>query len=330
MSEPSFLKSASHADQYGDSMTPLQLFADQNGRRFPYHTPAACYRSAQQLGQHLDGGNYTDLIKAAATIHGIDAEVAEILEPSGGTIKYAYTHVDDKGQAHNYLPLRNSTEIQAASSYLAQYRDEIRLSERQKIASAILDAANEHGTELGNATKHALLQQAGRGECSTESLKQALLARATLLGVAPEAGPLRKMANASENRGTREVRQKLASLLDQLDQEFGLKQHYAKGLRPPEEALFELTASTLKQAAATEVPLKTGAVFSKQALERVNRRALQAWLGDGFADSVWSLGNEAEVDHVKLAAVVQTFDPPQARRFEQCAASCGAVPLSEV
>jgi hypothetical protein len=328
MSEPGFLKNATHQEQYGDQMTPMQLFADPTGRRFPYHTKAACWRSAQALSQHLDGEEYADLIKAAATVHGIDAEVASVLQPGSQIIKYAYTVTEPDGAVSNYMPLRNSVEVLEASAYLGQYRDEIHLCDRQKIAAAIVAAANEYGTEIENDTRHALLQQAGLGECRTASLKQALLARATLLGVLPEAASLQKLGSNTHTRGSRESRQKIAVLLDQIDREFGLTKHYATGLRTPENALFEFTQCSLKKAEVAEVMLKTGSVYSKVALEKVNRRAVQDWLGDTFADSVYSLVGEAEVDHHKMAQAVALFPIEQARRFEQCAASCGITPLS--
>ena len=328
MSEPSFVKNASAAEKYGDQHVPLQLFADPAGRRFPFHTKAATWCSALELAKHLDGNEYADKIKAAAVIHGIDAEVDSVLSPAPQTIKYAYTQVEPTGVVRSYLPLRHGEEVKTAAAWLSRYRTEIKLADRQKIAAAILDAATEYETELGMATKHELLKQAGRGECHTESLKKALLSRATLLGVNPEAGPLRKLAAAVNDKGSREMRQKTASLLDQLDREFGLVKHYSEGLRAPEDALFEFTLCSLKQAEATEVRLKTGSVFQKQALTRIDRRSVQDWLGDTFADSVWDLQDENEVDHVKLAQVIEKFPVDQARRFEQCAAACGVTPIA--
>lgn len=329
MSEPHFVKTASQAEQYGDASTPLGCFADPQGRRFPFHTPAATWRSAMATREHLNGADYHDALRKAAAIHGIDAAVEEVLSPTGQMIKYAYEAVDDKGQLHQHLPLRNGTEVQKAAEWVDHYRPEVRLGVRQKIAAAILDAALHFSAELEPTTKHELLKQAGRGECTLDSLKQALLSRANILGDSvPETAQLRKMAAAAKDRGQREVRQKLAAMLDQLDRDYHLTPYYKQGLRTPEEALFGITNVTLKKAEASEVLLVTGAVYSKQALERVTRRSLQDWLGDDVADSVWSMSNAQEVDHVKLAHVVQEFDNSHAIRFEQCAQVCGIKPLS--
>jgi len=328
MSEPSFVKTASADEKYGNSTMQLQLFADPIRRRFPFHTKAATWCSAVELAKHIDGNDYVDTIKAAAMIHEIDAEVDAVLSASAKTIKYAYQHVDEQGVVQSYLPLRHGDEIKQAAAWLSRYRDGIALSDRQKIAEAILDAAAEHHVEFELNTKHNLLKQAGRGECHAASLANALLSRATLLGVNPEAGPLRKIASAAKDKGSRAMRMKLAALLDQLDREYGLTKHYGEGLRLPEDALFEFTMCSLKQAEATEVRLQTGTVFQKEALSRIDRRAVQSWLGDTFADSVYDMQNELEVDHVKLAQVIEKFPVDQARRFEQCAAACGIAPIA--
>lgn len=324
---PDYVQQASEAEQYGTTQTAPQLFADRTHRRYPFHTKAACWRSAEALASQPEHTAAREDIKLAATAYGMEAEIDRLWATTPQQIKYAYTRANEDGSLTQHLPLRNPTEVQAAANYLQQYRDTVHLRDRQKIAAAVLDAAAEFGLQWPNDTHHELLKQAGRGECTANTLKVALAARAALFPASdPMHDVLSKMATAVTTRSTREVRIKLASTLDALDRETGIAREYAHGLLRPEDALFGLTHATLKTAKETELRLQDGTVFRKDALAPIQRAAVCSWLGDEVADECWGL-NAQEVDHEKLAAVAETLPPPAARRFTQCAASCGVAPL---
>jgi hypothetical protein len=324
---PDFVKCASHAEQYGDHHTASHLFADPANRRLPYHTPAACWRSAEALSDQLITGAAAERIKTAASMYGIDAEVEAVLSQAKGSIKYAYVRHNDDGTVERHLPLRHPLEVGAAVDYLQTYRDQLALRDRQKMASAVLDAVRDFSMTMPDAQKHELLKQAGQGECLTDTLKRALLARASLLGAEnPYTVGLVKMAEGASSRGTREVRAKLASALDAIDRETGLAREYANGLQRPEDALFGLTICTLKQAGEQFVRLADGTVFQKEALAAIHQNAVEDWLGEETAHEVWGL-NPQGVDQEKLAEVAQSLPAPAAKRFTQCAAACGIDPV---
>lgn len=326
---PEFVKTANEAAQYGDARTPTYLFADPATRRFPYHTSASCWRSAEALAKTAAGParEAAELqIRSAAIVYGIDAEVESLLSQTPTTVKYAYSRVTETGGVAQHLPLRNPTEILMAADYVDRYRDELQLKDRQKIAGAILDAAKDQTVAIPDNIRHELLKQAGRGECTTAQLKNAFLVRSVLLAADPEASEsLRKTAARITGRVTRETRCKLASALDGIDREHGLLTRYRDGLPRPEDTMFGLTTCTLKRADAEQLRLATGEVFSKQALRAITHDAVRDWLGDELANDVWDITG---VDHDVLAKRASEMEPSDAVRFSQCAQACGVAPLS--
>lgn len=326
-STPDFVKSASAFDKHGDDTLPLRVFADPGKRRLPFHTKAALWVSASLLAEEAEPNPlHVDRIKTAAILFGIDAEVDAILSrqkvASDGTmVKYAYVYTDPNGVTQRHLPLRNSLEILTAARYLEQHLSAFQLADRQKIASAILTAAEPY-KGFTDAQAHFLQKQAGQGECTSQDLREALEERARFLSGAAAAS-LQKMAGMATKRVDRDTRQQIAAALDGIDREHGLVRLYGNGLERPEDVLFGITKAAIAMTRGKYVRLVDGSVFEKQAIARIPEDQLRAWMGDEMVDD---LSEIAGVDQEKLAEVLAILPRSNAKRFAQCAQSCGIAP----
>ena len=323
ISIPDFVKQASAPQVYGDTVTPAHCYADPTGRKYPFHTKAAAWVSARQFQYDSNTDNVVrSRLETAATFYGISDDLweQEPLEKTAAEIPYGITMLDAQDNVVNLFPLRNAREIEKAAAYLVKHRDEIRLAERQQLASNILKQAAVEKVTFDTELGADLSRQAGQGECLTEDLVDTLMKRANHLRNSEYAEGLRKMASNTSTRVTPAVRREIAVALDSIDRETGLNRLYGHGIERPEDALFNVTKYAAAQLQSTHIQLTTGAVYKIASLSRLTRDAIEQWLGEDVAEEVCDMTG---VNLTKLAEVAPILPKDDAKRFVRCASSCG-------
>lgn len=357
---PDFVKTSNFND---DAVLPAGavagLCADPQHNQFPCHTKAATYWShlfflekqaefhpkdrakiAERLGQFAN--QYPSIKSALDGIRKRHAELYKDAEASLPDSAFAYVWLDDAtGDKTRKLPIRSTEEVKAAAEYLEKYRDAFPFSDRQKIATRILEKAAAYGAAIGNEMPF-LERQVGRGVCEPDEVVREIEKRAELipakLGVTydhdqkPQGGlrdQFYKMAQSVKDSPRIALQPqmllKLAETLDKLDQDLDLRGRYGRGLSRPEDVIFKETFAKLASDVHQHVATTTGTLYEKTAFGRLPLSDLEALFGTEFANRVDNgLG---DVDVEKMAEEVATLPRPDAQLLDTLLSDNGIAPV---
>lgn len=342
---PEFVKVATHEQITGKGrVLPPESFADPRTLQFPTHTPAATVVSAMYLLEAEPGlGKTAEAVRRrvdkAAEYFGVKGHVDQIREkaaaqrPAGTDAlpdsDFAFVALYESGAKERHLPLRNAAEVKAASAWLAQWRGEFTYDDRRTIAEKILRKAAALGG-LSDAEEQVLYKQAGFACGSGEKAAEAVFRRAealrTLRRNLDDQEALTKLALqlAEDPRIAHDpvAMQKIASILDTTDREYGLA-----GLGEPED-LFEFTVKEAQDYLADTVELTSGSTYKKADLADLDLGTLRDVLGDGFADRVSTAGLFLDVG--KLAEELRTLPRGDAALFDRLAKAAEVAPVVKV
>lgn len=317
---PEFVKVATAAQLTGTDSDPAAVFADSARRRFYTGTKAGVWVSAEQISKTAGVSEHIlQNIKRAAKVHGISAEVDQILGQAKQAAAvelpdecYALTLETADGPKRAYR-IASGAEVKTAAAFLLENRNHFTGEQQQKFANAVLRQAATFDVQLQSTVTEPLTQLAGQGEYLQEFLKRAIQTRIAMSD-AEYKEPLEKLASATDRRLNVQERLKVAAWLTDFDQAAGLANRYGRGLQSPERLLFGISKESMEKVLNSHVQLSTGTVFEKSELHKVAAEDLRATLGDEIGDQVTNLFN---VDINKLAAVLPELPPTVARRFEQ-------------
>lgn len=316
---PEFVKVATAAQITGTDSDPSSVFAEPATRRFYTGTKAGVWVSAEQISKTANvSESVLKNIKRAAKIHGISAEVDQVLGQTKQAAAvelpetcYALTLDTPDGPKPSYR-LASGDEVKRAASFLMENRQHFTGEQQQKFASAVLRQAAVFDVQLQSTLTEPLTKLAGKGEYLQEFLSRAIQTRIQMAD--PEyTEPLQKLAAATNYHLSVEERLKVAAWLIDFDQAAGLSGKYNRGLQSPEALLFGISKKSVEAALKNHVQLSTGTVYQKSDLRKVAAEDLRATLGDEIGDQVTNLFN---VDINKLAAVLPELPPSAARRFD--------------
>ncbi len=336
---PGFVKQASESTLRGEGEMPAQCYADQQGRLFPVHTPAATWTSSAYFLEKCAGlpRAYADgvgrRLLGMAQFWGIlpqveklASEIALSQRKSDETLPddaFALVEVLDDGSKERMLPLRNGEEVKAAAAWLVTYRDAFPFEDRQTVATRVLQKAAEHDANLAEYSD-TLDRMAGFGGCAVKQARAAVVERAGLLARKdPEAAArLREVADAIGSPD-RERYTKLAAVLDDVDRRTGLSRLYNEGLTRPEDVLFALTEKVASEVRYDNVETTTGSVYAKTDLRRLtDLDKVAEYMGSKFAEAVASPSG-LYVDSEKLAAILATAPRDDAAIFDRLMSESG-------
>lgn len=234
---------------------------------------------------------------------------------------FAVVWTDELGNKERHWPLRNDNEVKFAADYFDRYRGEFRFADRHKIAEKILQRAEDLNADISDYV-HTLEMTAGHGTCAAKIAADMLRTRVTLTqrthGEA--AAHLLKLAEAVQAKPDtarqRDMRVKLAEIVDDFDRETHLDRLYGEGgLLRPEEVLFAITEKVARDFIAENVETTTGNVYALNDIEKIAVDEMRSWMGDDFADAVTISG--IYIDREKLAAIVPTLDRQLAAKFDR-------------
>jgi hypothetical protein len=338
---PEFVKEASHEALHGNpEELPPHVYAMLTERMFPCHTKAATWMSAlffqdqrRKMNPSIAEGAELRLTKSAA-FWNIQPAVTALWEKMAEDEANGFAQLSDEDFAlvwagegqpkERHYPIRNAGEVKMASEWFGNYHGDFNFSDKNKIATKILAKADEFGAPVSNSEQ--LHKCAGFGYCSNTDAAAAWEKRSTLTQrSSPEhAEEAARMGQALLDN-TFEARDqgkriKMAELMDQFDRQTHLDQLYdAGGLERPEEALFVVTEKAASQFLTEHAQTTTGAIYEKQALERLTVEDVRGWMGDALADEVATGGVYLDVE--KLAEVLPTLPRDDAAMFEKMTSS---------
>lgn len=339
-SPPDFVKQASHEQLYGgDEPLPAHIYGSVSRRVYPCHTKAATWMSAlffadtQQKLPKAEADTVRERLIKSANHWGIQHHVTTLWEKmaadaavEGGTLPdsaFAMVWVDNNKNKERRYPLRNAQEVKTASDWFGRYHDQFAFADKHTIATKILSKAASFGAVVMNS--ELLDRCAGYGYCAAEQAAEAWEKRAGLVRASHSDYAEQAMKIAKTIReGVLEARDqgkriKMASLMDQFDNQTHISRLYGDSLERPEDVLFCITEKVASEFVGNHVQTTTGAVYEKMALDKLDIGHVRKWLGDEFADEVGGV----MLDVTKLAAIVPTLPRPEAEMFERMTNAAG-------
>lgn len=115
------------------------------------------------------------------------------------------------------------------------------------------------------------------------------------------------------------LRTKMASNMDNFDQQTNLRRFYGESIDWPENTLFAITEKVAAEFLNEHVATATGAVYKQADLRQLSSGDLEDWIGPDFMQKCGGL----ILDHKKLAAALPELKEEDAALFDKLAASRG-------
>lgn len=343
---PDFVKNASSdAINYTSEEKNPNAFADVTSLSFPCHTAPATYVSMMYFLENKEGlgkraSHIQNRIVKAAEYFGVSRHINNLIEKHAAAHsdnidslpdeKFAYVFSYDNGTKERHLPIRNSSEVKEACSYLQRYRDEFVYSDRVKMAQKILKSGMLD--KLSENDRTYLFKQAGAALGSAKNAASLLFKRAVALRrLGQDINVQQTLAKAAEacvnnTAFTHSMggMQKIATLLDKVDREYKLQK--MESLGKPED-LFSFTVKQASDFSSDNVQLTTGNIYKKSDLSAIRPSDLQEVMGSDFVERVSAGG--VMLDTEKLAEELRTLPRGDAKLFEALANSAQIAPFNK-
>jgi len=301
---------------------PSELYADEAKREYPIDSAPAVWLAAayfkeasasyrnQEIKEHIK-----ERIKEAATIFGISSDVEEVFSNSSVKVATAadkdenYCWVDQAGR--RMYPVFDKEGAEKAIQCFEERRFNYPLDMRVKLARNIISKACDYDVE----PSYVLMKEAGFGVPNRANLMSELLERARITKD-PEIAY--KYAQINETIATASTEdllanlEKLAEVIDMLDEANGLKSQYNVKLLSPNESIYTMT---LKEASAV---VDDAIVLDKYTMKISSMAKLDPdtfnVLGDDFANE---LSTDGKLDVQKMATILPTLPAPDKKLLEE-------------
>ena len=331
---PSFVKQAFRDTQRPDM--PRVLYADPDNRRYPCHTAAATYLS--QIYFNEKSAEFSPEIrqkiatalKAACDFFSVSPPTTRPQEKVASPSEDDYAFVwkpDDASDRVLKLPIRTPAEVKQAADWIDKYRDGFPLFERAAMCRRILQKAAKENVELSAEQKSSLQKQAGFGISDVAAFRREFQSRRYLSKSAELTERLNQIEQAAttpKTLGSEKARIKLACALDLLDRELRLKPEH--GLKTAEDLFCGIPYQEIASLRDDAFSLQTGAIYSKQAMTRLDKTAITHVFGDELLREVTT---GLQLDPEKAASVFSTLPLSEAETLELLLSEAGVQPLSQ-
>ncbi len=347
---PKFVKNASFQDIRGENLGNHQ-YADPIKKRYPCHTDAATYvsamfflekmaefdkKTANMISSRLNHFvNYYGISKSVKTLK---EKFASLLPKDSATLSdedYALVLSDKEspsGKPEKHYPLRNALEVRKAAEYLKIHTNTIPYTYRQKMASKLLEKANEYGASFG-PLEDFVQKQAGDGTASAQDVASLLFDRARLLKRANKldyAEQMGKLAltvikDASTIQDNEQLI-KLAELVDDVDRISGLNKEI-DDLPRPEDTFFEITVKQASQLTKEHFATTSGNIYKRSDIDKLKLSKVKDYLGEDFANEVSTGG--VMLSPEKFAEIAPTLPRGDAELLDQLMHSIGVSAIAK-
>jgi len=330
---PDFVKSASIETKDELGRLPAHVFADPQHRKFPVHTKAACwlanayFKRSSSSYSNEEKRFIQDRITKAAKFWNISSQVDEFDRQWDRLhVFHAPKDLPDDQYALIYktanhtirkFPMPNAACVKLAGEALYADRHRYTYPMRKFAAKRILRAQKEAKVEFDHDTTEFLSRASGEGSAIPLDVATKLAQRAIMIKHQyPDlAMKLAEISEAIENEKYLPANklEKLAGLIDSVDQNTGLYRYYYEGVPMPEEFCFNIQEKEAQAFLDAHVELTTGAAYPISQLKKLPLAKIAEVMGQEFADAVSVNGN---VDWDKFAEVAPTLPRDDAKLLE--------------
>jgi len=299
-----------------------ELFADDAKRKYPIDSKestwlaAAYFKEASNDYRNDDIKNYVeDRIKSAAAIYGIGSDVDTVL--AGSTVKAAsasdnddnYCWVDESGKRK--YPVFDKEGAAKAMNYFEDNRFKYPIDMRIQLARNIVKKACNYDLE----PSEVLMKEAGFGIPNRNQLMQEILERARISTdpeIACKFASLNEYVASASTEDLIGNLDKLASVIDTLDNANGLTDMYNVRIMSPQETIYQMSVKEASSIVDDSVVLVRHTLkLSKMA--ELNPDVFNV-LGDDFSKE---LSTDGKLDIKKMAAILPTLPLPDKRLLEE-------------
>lgn len=276
------------------------------------------------------GHRHDAVINNAVELFGIEHDVS--------TMKQALSSLEKQAQhepqtASEKYPVRSPEEWDVACSWIEKNAYTIPLSERRELAARLVKTAEEYKRSVND---ESLLRYAGLGMCDPLVVHEELQKRAHLLEDVKTgfqavrqstSEELKKLAAfvqvSSATISTTEYQNKIAQVLQTVDNEYGFDKHYGRGLHDPDTVTFGLSYKTAEYIRRNACTLVNGNTYDKQDFGKL---ALNTLTDHFSSDFVHEVTDAIEVSIDKMAEVARTLPRGEADLLSSLLADCGVQP----
>jgi len=228
-------------------------------------------------------------------------------------------------------PIRNKNELVAAAWWLSKNANALPLDERRELGQRLLTKADEYKVDLPEEIE----KFAGVGAPDIDILIENVLKRAELVKHARLNSPalrndtveaLRDLATAiriqpNHNRQTESL-DKLASMMQFIDNEYGFQGHYGTWLDPPDTAAYPHSLKTGQEIEKYACEI-LGDVYDIRDFENIKIADVLETLGPDYVEAMTSA---LRVDPEKVAEVLTVMDELETALLLDIAKSAGVEP----
>ena len=332
---PDFVKSASIETKEEIGQLPPHVFADPQHRKFPVHTKAATWLAHAYFNQcaphysNEERGFIQQRISKAAAFWGINSQLAEFDRQWDRLHAFHAPHdLPDDQYALIYktaeytirkFPIPNAACVKLAGERLFADRHRYTYPMRKFAARRILRAQKAANVTLQPETADYLNRAAGEGSAIPLDVSVKLANRAIMIKRDhPElAMKLAELATSIESEKYLPAAklEKLAGLVDSVDQKTGLFRYYYEGVPMPEEFCFNIQEKEGQAYVDAHIQLTTGTVLSLSQLKKLPLEKFSEALGAEYAQAI-SDKSGLKIDWDKFAEVAPTLPRDDAKLLE--------------
>lgn len=325
---PDYLVDGTLVDCKEAEALPDTSFADRVHRRFPLTDKANTWASAGYFAKTASECGYSKVehdfvlsrIKRAADIYGIGKEIDDLMSKiassaSDETEKKAEDSSNYCDPDHKGYPVFDKKGAELASEFFSRNAYKYGHERRMSIAKNILKKCAEYGVKAAEQVRIS----AGDGFPNRETLAENLIFRANELirrGTYKMASELCKFAKeicVCSDEDLDRNREGLFDAISGMDEITGIDDCYGRKFCAPEEVVFDIPLSAMKEIVDDAVPMG-GDTFSAKALAGLPRSLFEKVLPKDMVDGMMEDG---KISPKKLSVTIISLKSPESSHLKK-------------
>ena len=324
---PDYVAEGTIVDREMASTLPDTAFADCAHRRFPITDRANTWVSAGYFAKTAGDCGYSaptrravrDRIKRAAAVYGISADVENVMAKMSAPPPAEKCAADDLSNYcdpdHRGYPVFDKQGAELANDYFSRNAYKYGHERRMAIARNIMKKSAEYGVKPSEQVRVS----AGDGFPNREVLAEHLAFRAKELmrrGTYKMAEELCKFASeicSCSDEDLFRCRDGIFDALGNIDEVSGLDELYDKKFSAPEELVFDIPLSSMREVMDDAVPLG-GDIFSAKALSMLPKGLFESVLPRSMVEGMMDGGRIAPK---KLSVTIISLKSPEASHLKR-------------
>lgn len=324
---PDYIARGSLVDGKDAESLPDTSFADRVNRRFPITDRANTWASAGYFAKTAADMGYTEsqkenvlaMIKRAASVYGIANDVNDVMEKVSAASKPAEKRASDEtafcDPDHRGYPVFDKQGAEMANEFFSKNAYRYGHDRRMSIAKNIMKKSAEFGVKVAEQVRLS----AGDGFPNREVLAEHLLFRANELlrrGTYKMASELCKFAKEiciCSDEDLFRNRNGLFDAIGGMDEVTGIDELYDKKFAAPEELVFDIPLSAMREVSEDAVPMG-GDTFSAKALSELPRALFEKVLPKEMVDGMMEGG---KISPKKLSVTIIGLKSPESSHLKR-------------